>query len=467
MSKLSPVTRKVLFRLLLSGVALSTYSVTQAQSSTGTVDLYRIPEPTHRDLERIPKNLARWHMGANLVLTKEDQFQRIQVSDVGYFEESVFLSDNSALTYDIEPGSHDYIIDLGQFMRVSRFFLNNQSAKGSFTLSSSDTLENVNSDRWIPLTQAVGFSKGIIPSVSFSEVETQYILVRFNIQDAGKIGNFGATGPLNITQAEFTVGKGEESDTVVKAQSPIIDYDFASSYTGSRIAYISGGPLDQIFNLIDEDPTTTYTLPSAEECVLIVDLRKETQMKTFSTQYSSNVEGLVQVYMVDSLPNYFENPEKTGVATLNQADGSVVRAELAATNKAQFEYFMAAQTPREVVRVPNEYFQGIESSYTTQVSAGEDRDLQIFDDLERRYVIFRFIPNTARTAQTIQTALYQPGTSNFSIQRAQSTPAITFGQVEVVGDVEFDDLIFTLESEDGQPGGPPEDPPDDPPVISR
>lgn len=459
--------RKIANLLFFTGIAAAFSGTSQAQSRpTSTVDLYRVPEAKTHELERIPKNLARWHMGATLILVKDEQFQRIQVPDVGYFEESAFLSDNSALTYQIEQGQHDYIIDLGQFMTVSRFFLNNQSASGSVQLMSSDTLEELNSGKWATLTQPVDFAEGVLPSVSFPEAETRYIMVRFNINNAGLIGNFGATGPLNITQAKFSLGKGEETDTVVKAQSPIIDYDFASSYTGTRIAYISGGPIKQIYNLVDEDPTTTYAFPSNEECVMIVDLRKETQMRTFVAHYKTQVGGTVQVYLVDHLPSYFENPQNVGVATYNRPDGSIARAELASIGEEPFEHFMAAQKATEVVRVPEDYFLGIEDSYSAHIEAHQNRHLQIFDDLERRYVIFRFIADTADKSD-IQTAVYRPGHSDFAIQPAQASPGITFAQVEVIADVEFDDLIYTLDSEQGEPGGPPEDPPDDPPVISQ
>lgn len=464
MRSITLLTSRVIKSLLLAGVALSSYNATHAES-TKTVDLYRIPEATPEELGKIPKNLARWHMGATLVLVKDEQFQRIQVPDVGYFDESVFLSDNSALTYNIEAGQHDYIIDLGRFMRISRFFLNNQSAAGTFELLTSDTLEDLDSRFWVKLSDQVAFEKGVIPSVSFPEVETRYILVRFNIDSAGTIGNFGATGPLKITQAEFNIGKGESEEEVIQTQSPVLDYDFASGYTGTRIAYISGGPLKDINYLIDEDPTTSYPFPSTEECVIIVDMRKETQMRTFVANYHSEVPGLIQVYMVDQLPNYFENPEKIDVATYKRTDGSVARLELA-SNGDEFKYLMAAQKPREIVRVPADYFLSIEDSYQARVSADEDRYVQLFDDLERRYVIFRFIPEALTNGAKIQTAVYRPHSTGLNVQRAQST-GISFAQIEVIGQVEFDDIFFTMEAEGGEPGGPPEDPPDDPPVISE
>jgi len=428
-----------------------------------TLDLYRIPEVGQRDLEAIPKNLARWHMGATLILIENDRFQRIQVPDVGYFEESVFLSDNSALTFPISRGEHDFIVDFGRFMTVSRFFLNNRDAAGSISIKASDTLENVDSQSWISVTDGVSFTPDEIPSATFPEVNTRYLLISLEIEKAGKIGNFGATGPLKITEAEFSVGKGEETDEVIEAQSPVIDFDFGASYTGSRIAFISGGPLDDALNLIDEDPTTTYEFPNGEEAVVILDLKKETKFRTFTAQYTTNISGLVQVYMVDHLPSYFENAAPA-VATATDAEGFVERAELASA-AGDWRTLLAAKT-YETVRVPESYFLEIENSYQARVSPDEDRAVQIFDELERRWVIFRFIPDGLEEDAGIESALYRPGVSDRTARRAQAAP-ISFGGVQVIGDVEFEDIFFTMEADQGEPGGPPEDPPDDPPVISR
>jgi hypothetical protein len=113
---------KLALALLAAGVTLS--STITFRALEGTPGLYRTPEPNQHTTVGTPKNLARWHIGATLVLVEDDRFQRIGVSEVGYFEESVFLSDNSALTYEIQQGTHTYIIDLGQFVQVSRFFIN-------------------------------------------------------------------------------------------------------------------------------------------------------------------------------------------------------------------------------------------------------------------------------------------------------------------------------------------------------
>lgn len=148
-----------------------------------------------------PINLARWHRGASLVLVKKEGLQRITMPEIADYEESILLSSNSALAYKISSGTHDFIIDLGGPMHVSRVFVNNQSASGQLSLLASNTLENVDNEKWKPLSPSIAFSSGVIPSVTFPETKTRYMLLRFDINDGGTIGNLGATGPLYNTQA--------------------------------------------------------------------------------------------------------------------------------------------------------------------------------------------------------------------------------------------------------------------------
>ncbi|MGB0257108.1 MAG: hypothetical protein ACPGES_00515 [Coraliomargarita sp.] len=444
---------------LATCVLLTTASLLSAKN-TAYIDLYRVPDATEADLERIPKNLARWHMGASLVLEQDEQFQQIQVPDVGFFDESVFLSDNSALTYEIAQGTHNYIVDLGQFTQISRFYLTNESASGSFQLFSSDTLEPSKSNKWRKLSNPVEFRDGVMPSTRFPEIETRFVLVRFDISSTGLIGNFGITGPVTINQASIEFGKGDESDDVTRAQSPIIDYDFGGAHTGTRILYVSGGTMDRIFALIDEDPTTTYQFPTNEESVVVMDLRKATQMRSITAEYATSTPGTLQVYMVDTLPTYFSEPEKTGIATYTDEQGMLQRVELASTGNYKPYLATAGQ---EVIHVPESYFLEIEDSYSARIQPGHGHMLQIFDDIERRYVIYRFIPE-ASSAGTIKSAKFVPGTNDVSVYSAQASPT-TFGGIQVIGDIEFDDIVLTMDDNPLPPTGsvPPNTPPRLPP----
>jgi hypothetical protein len=149
-----------------------------------------------------PLNLARWHRGASLILVNEGQFQRIKISEVQKFTESVLLSDNSALTYEISKGPHDYIIDLGASIRISRFFFNNESAEGTLQLMSANFLAPLESGEWVKLTKPIAFIEGVLPSVNFIEIETRYLLIRFNIETSGRIGHLGTTGPTKQTATD-------------------------------------------------------------------------------------------------------------------------------------------------------------------------------------------------------------------------------------------------------------------------
>ncbi len=453
-------------RLFYAGVALALNITTQAQPAP-PIDLYRVPAPSEQRLQRIQKNLARWHMGATLVLVKDEQFLRIQVPDVGYFDESVLLSDNSALTYTIPQGQHDYVIDLGRFMKVSRFFFNNESATGTMEIMSSDTLDPLASGKWVKLTQPVPFNEGVIPSATFAEVDTRYLLVRFNIATQGRIGHFGATGSMDITKAHIQIGKAEETEETIKAQSPIIDYDFGAAYTGSRIIYASGGALEEVYNLQDDDPTTSHEFPGDEESIVIIDLRKKTQMRSIASHFNPGQAGTLQIYLTNHLPSEFTEDNQAAVATYTNELGHVERAELATNNDPNFEYLMAATTPQQIVRVPNDFFFDIEDSYSVYVKGEHTRLHHVFDEIERRYVIVRFTPEALASDYKVQTAHYTPGSADLRIHKAQAAPApFSFGGVDVIGDVPFEDIFFTADPGQGEPGPPPPPPPPPPPVIS-
>lgn len=443
------------------------------------VDLYRIPEPDQSVLKKIPKNLARWHMGANLIIVDNEnddpRLLRVQIPDAGSFAESILLSDNAALTFDIKQGNHDFIIDFGRFATLSRAVLNNKDAAGQFELFSSDRLAAPKSRKWDRVSQPVSFNSGEIPEARFPETETRFLLVRFQIRQPGQIGNFTATGSADITRADFSLGKGDDVSEVSKPQPVALDYDFAASYTGSRVAFVSGGPLDRVFNLVDEDPSTSYRFPADDEAIIILDMRKETQMKAFAASYTAKESGRIQVYMVNTLPDSFTNGQASGVATLVGEQGNVFRPLLAAggtgPGDSRFGAFMANQTPRDVVRVPENYFKEIEDSYSAEVDVNEDRTFKIMDELKRRYVIFRFLPDSAREqTPEARTALFRPGGNpEFTGRRARdSDGGITFRQIQAIGEVSYDDVLLTMDEPPPQPlQQPPENPPEDPPVLSE
>lgn len=196
-SNLKKITTRELLAVVVIPV-ITTFGMHAQISAPKDLDSH--PETTIADPDEAPKNLARWHTGATLIVAENGKLQRIRVPDISYFEESVFLSDNSALAFSIKAGKHSFIVDLGQSQTVSRFFLNNKSAAGSLQLLHSDTLEPIDSNSWTPITPIVYFTKDTLPSVTFPDVNTRYVLVRFHLDDNGFIGNLNISGRSITTE---------------------------------------------------------------------------------------------------------------------------------------------------------------------------------------------------------------------------------------------------------------------------
>ena len=428
-----------------------------------SVDLYKIPEASREQLSAIPKNLARWYLGANLLLEKHDQLIRIEAADVDNFAESILLSDDSALTVPVLRGEQNFIVDFSRYCTLTRFLLNNRNASGTLQLFTSNTLQPSKDDKWLPVTpQPVSFGRGEIPSLSFAEIETRYLLVRLNVQQPGEIGSIGATGPANITEVAFDSGKEKEEHTVDKAKSPIVDYDYGSAFAGARVRYVSGGAVDNIFALIDDDPTTAYSFPRGQEAIIVLDMANPTEFRSVNASIRAAEPGILHIYLTSQLADAFETSEPIGVATLTNPDGHTERIEFA--DGADAPSLLAGNIPREFVRVPIDYFRSIVHTHSVHITPDSDPCVKIFDQIKHRYVIFRFIPDNANALPEMQTANYDPSGAPFEIVRAAAPAPSGFSGVSVIGQVQVDDVIFTMEQE---PVGPPPPPPPPPPPLSR
>jgi hypothetical protein len=178
--------RQVLFRLLLLILAFSSQII-----CAKPINAQRTQESISQASAR---NLARWNMGATLILVKDEQFQRISVPELGDFEESIFLSSNAGLSYKIPHGSHNYIIDLGKTAQLTRFSLNNKSARGSFELFTATSLDQLDRPVWHDLQTPTAIIPGVLPAITLPEIEARYLLIRFEIETTGKIGHFNLFG---------------------------------------------------------------------------------------------------------------------------------------------------------------------------------------------------------------------------------------------------------------------------------
>ena len=67
-------------------VSLLTTCALSGQTHRELANPGQVPVAKPATPERTPQNLVRWHMGATLILVKDDQFQHIQAPDIGYFE---------------------------------------------------------------------------------------------------------------------------------------------------------------------------------------------------------------------------------------------------------------------------------------------------------------------------------------------------------------------------------------------
>jgi len=131
---------------LLLLTCLIGFIVLPLQAEQKRKPLMQIQDPSPEQLELLPKNLARWHLGAQLLLPKKSGgFEVYKPSQQDDFPSGILLQDDETAGVALEAGKHNFVIDLGRFQTVGRFSSTSFGATGSLVLRTSDTLQDLTS----------------------------------------------------------------------------------------------------------------------------------------------------------------------------------------------------------------------------------------------------------------------------------------------------------------------------------
>lgn len=385
------------------------------------MELLRISRPSSEAMELIPKNLTRWHIGTRLLLPNASGgFDAFNFEQQTAVPEAAFLSDDETEGVELEAGVHDIIVDLGDFLSVSRFFCLSFGAGGDVRLRASEILEPLDSENWVPLGRTVPFQPDSAIDLRFPLADTRFLWVRFDIDQPGEMGGFGAMGLLSAAQvqligrpvnrgiggsgADTVDGGGASGDGEIAGQSGSvagesarregIPYDFGKVYSGSSVAFLNSGDPRLANYLIDDDVLTYYEVPPSRDVpVFILRLSADSNVEKISLLLESG-PGAMEVAFVDRLPFSDQDPPGTGQsARFWTRPGTNEVLLLAANNPALPDSLRYAQTSDfQTIEVDSGFFDNIPGSRRVAVSPGQTRVRIPVPRNSANYLILRWIP---------------------------------------------------------------------------
>jgi hypothetical protein len=326
---------KLNWKLLLLTLSTASGFLSASLVAQEKIELMRISEPSSEELGLLPKNLARWHLGVRMLIPGEDEYQVLTAESHALSPLGKFLDDDETEVVELDAGSHDLVVDLGDFLSVSRFFCMSFSASGRVSLFGSLNLMDIDSDGWVPLGRTLPFTAESTVDLRFPLMDVRFLRVRFDIEEPGGLGSLGAMGLLSASDMEFVgvaSAKSAESDqgTASAAQeqeaaegmkleaeeaaelaftehaSGSLRYDYGKLYSGSRVTYLSSGDPRLANFLIDDDILTYYDIPPEEtSAVFVIQLPPGSQVDYVSMVMESG-DSELELWFLNDLPEELE-----------------------------------------------------------------------------------------------------------------------------------------------------------------
>lgn len=344
--------------------------VTPSIGTAGDVVLQKAPPLTVRQAPSYPENLARYHFGAAVKATPQnDSVAKLELSSNGKDQNTsaaALLCDDPTTGYQIPAGASSILVSLPNIENIQTVSFRNDGAKGDYTIAMANADVPDNSPAWQRVGQSA-MSQGAV-SAKIGPGEAKYVKLSFNITHPGRIAAFGVYATPAIS--DFTMPRPRKiSFEEESATMALISFNFSDVHARARGLYVSSGDAEQANNMIDDQPATSYKFASGDAApTAVIDLGRERALTRLSAVYAAQ-PGSVDFYVLPALP-LAENT----TSDVRQVANVGAEADLPASLKISEKTFAGLKPVGSVV------------------STGEGRASVDFPQVVGRYVMLKWHP---------------------------------------------------------------------------
>ena len=282
-------------------------------------------DPTARQVQIYPKNLARQHLGANLLI-----FNPKNQAYVPTEAAAAWLDDDASTGWPALPGKQHYLLALPEPQFISNFSLSSQPANGTVTLYSGDEPAVPGAKSWSALTSPTAISAINDKKLAspFSRI-AKYVLIEMNIADPGPIYSLnlygdGAASAYSLRKRPETIDSRAIFGQYINQKTA---FNLNGLYAQGRMTYANSpdGFLSWQKGL-DDNPESSVTIASStEESGAVIHYGALQSVSRISLLTDSTAKGSLDFFLVtDAAPAVAEAPaDDTGVTKVSNTVPSV------------------------------------------------------------------------------------------------------------------------------------------------
>lgn len=299
-------------------------------------------------LQGIPKNLARQHLGANLY-----QYNASTQAYSPTAASAAWLDDDISTGYAMLSGKQYYLLAFPQAELVTNFQLSGKAANGTVTLYAGDEAAAPTAKSWSLLAKDIPFDSLNEKRLgkTFSRA-AKYILIETDISDPGPVYSLYVYG--NRPAVAYDIRNREQPIETREAFGPYTNdataFNVASLY-GKTFAQPQEGQasLTDLQKIIDDNPETYITLGGGQPPAVELRTQQPQSISRMAIAVNPGARGRLEFFLSG---NEGGADAATPAATI-MLDGTTTRAnvDIPATNASVIRARWTAANGADAVRV--------------------------------------------------------------------------------------------------------------------
>jgi hypothetical protein len=313
---------------------MNTIALISAISAASVAVASSADSPTTKQLQSLPKNLARQHSTANLFL-----FDAASRKFVATEAAAAWLDDDVSTGWPAVSGKQYYLLQLAEPQLITSFALSGKPSAGTISIFAGDDALPPDDKAWTPVAQNVAFesvnnkklgkgfsrvSKCLLIETNIAEPESIYSLYVYGEKSAANEGISQRPQPVDVRAVHGEFVNNQTS------------FNIAGIYAKARVTYSNADGSNFAWQrAIDDNPESAATLrPSSGESGMIVRFDGAHPISRLSV-LTDGAKGRIDIFLLSEAPEAGRPVSIEGIqpsVTLS-FDGSSPRAsaELAET----------------------------------------------------------------------------------------------------------------------------------------
>jgi hypothetical protein len=246
-----------------------------------------------------PKNLARQHLGANLLIYTPSN-QTYAPTEAA----AAWLDDDIATGWPALTGQQDYLLALPEPELVNNFMISERNAAGTVTLYAGDEAAPPGSKSWTVLAKD-------IPIDSINEKLgkpfgrfAKYILIETNLSDSGPWYSLYLYGeqPASAYHIQQRAQPVDPRTEFGPYTNPATSFSVSSLYAHCKVLTAGGDPSTWT-NAIDDNPQTGTTVPATtSNAGFAIQYDRAYPVERVSVLTDPGTKGKLELFVISNQP---------------------------------------------------------------------------------------------------------------------------------------------------------------------